>query len=109
MVKSIALSLVLVLATGSTLSDDRGQATMAQPTTPIFDSIASRDAVTGTMPAFWVAHEWDESPTFAERFNDKGTLANTLNKGFAVVPEPGTVTLLTLGVVALLLRKRISH
>ena len=109
MVNSITLSLVLILATGSVWAKDVVQTTASQPSSDAFTVVTSREGISGAMPEFWVAHQWEDSPTYADRFSDVNTLSTTLNKGFAVVPEPGTVTLLALGIVGLLLRKRISR
>lgn len=61
------------------------------------------------VPAFWVAHQWKDVPRFGEMPSEAQGLKNTFEKGIAAVPEPGTLTLMALGVMALVLRRRVGR
>jgi hypothetical protein len=67
------------------------------------------NAVNEQVPEFWVSYQWDDSPTYADHLNRNDSITSTLGRGITVVPEPGTITLLTLGVLGVLLRRKISR
>lgn len=69
---------------------------------------AEAPVVVDHLPHAWVSHQWETITYDVNEGTNESFYENPLAQTIAVVPEPGTLTLLGLGITGVLLRRRMK-